>query len=178
MERRAGIVRTELQIKAFILFILRHFTVPLPLEMLTDLAIDRVPDYFEYICAVNDLLARDMIEEAGPGRNFRITETGRKMLEPVEKSLPYAIRMHTEEAIRSAAQRLYRETAITASIERDGGMFCTKLGLNADHGKAMSLELFFSNKEQAEEIASNFKKYGERIFAAIMADVSRDYGEK
>jgi|GEM_PF-767909 len=173
MELRRGLIRDELELKAFILFILKHFYEPVPFEVLAELAIDRVGNYFEFTSALDDLVRSGMVQETEPPRSFLITVQGRFTLRAVEGNLPYSTRRHTAEDILKFISKTRRDSAIRASVEKDGENYTVSMELSADHGPILKLQLLASDKTNAEKLAANFRANAEKIYLTIIDELTR-----
>jgi len=173
MELRRGLIRDELELKAFILFILKHFYEPVAVEVLNELAMDRVGNYFEFIAALDDLVRSGMVQEAEPSRSFLITVQGRFTLQAVEENLPYSTRRHTSDDIQKIIAKTRRDSAIQTSVQKDGENYTVSMELAADHGPILKLQLLSSDKANAEKLAASFRANAEKIYLTIIDELAR-----
>jgi hypothetical protein len=173
MELRRGLIRDELELKTYILFILKHFYEPVPIEVLNDLSMDRVANYFEFIGALDDLVRSEMVEAAEASHSYRITVQGRFTLQAVEESLPYSTRLHTAEDIEKFIAKTRRDSAITASVIREGNGYKVSMELSADHGPILKLELLSSDRENADKLVKNFRANAEKIYLTLIDELTR-----
>ena len=173
MELRRGLIRDELELKTFLLFILKHFYDPIPFEVLNDLIMDRVASYFEFTQALDDLVRSEMVAETGPGHCYQITVQGRFTLQAVEESLPYSTRHHTEEDITGIIARTRRDSSIVTSVTREDDSYKVSMALNADHGPILKMELLASDKGNADKLVSNFRTNAEKIYLTIIDALTR-----
>ncbi|MDR1117150.1 MAG: DUF4364 family protein [Oscillospiraceae bacterium] len=176
MDSRKGILRDELLIKAYILFVLKGFDRPLSIDILTDVIIDRVSNYFEFIAALSDLVGRGLVlhDES----LYAITQNGRKTLASVESGIPASTRKHTTDDINRLLRQLERDEAVLAHSEGiHGGGVKTTLSLDTDAGRALQLELLLSSISTAREIEENFKQNAEKIYNKILNLLLEDGSE-
>lgn len=166
MELRRSLFRDELEIKTYILFILKHFYEPVPVEVLNELSLDRVSNYFEFMDALHDLKSNGMVEVIG--ESYMITVRGRFMLQAVEKSLRYSTRRHVSEEIEKVIARKRRDCAINSEVRQDGDSYSVELTLDADHGPILRLELRAFDKNSADKLAAGFRAKAEKVYLKII----------
>jgi hypothetical protein len=172
MELRRGLIRDELELKAFILFILKHFYEPVDFDLLNELAIDRVGNYFEFVAALHELVLSGMVEETEPSRKYMITVRGRFTLQSVESSLPYSTRRHTIEDVSRIIAKTRRDSAIKTSVEPDGESYMVTMELSADHGPILKVQLHVSDRSSAEKLADNFRIGAEKLYLTIIDELT------
>ena len=165
MDERRGVIRDELLIKIYILFVLSEFKKSMPLELLTDVVLERVSNYFEFITSLGDLALRGLIGHNG---SYWITDKGRETLVSVESSIPYSTRLHTKESIEKLHLRLERDEAIFSKIEKSGSGFKVTLCLDTDIGRSMHVELLAPNEPTAKLIEQNYLKNAEKFYRAML----------
>ncbi|MGI6577460.1 MAG: DUF4364 family protein [Eubacteriales bacterium] len=168
MELRRSLIRDELEIKTYILFILKHFYEPVPLEVLNDLSLERVSSYFEFMDALHDLMSSGMVESSEPSHSYMITVKGRYMLQAVEKSLRSSTRRHISEEIESIIAKNRRDSAITTNVRQEGDSYNIEMSLDADHGPILKLELRASDKNSADKLAASFRAKAEKVYLNII----------
>lgn len=168
MELRRGLIRGELEMKTYILFILRHFHDPIPPETLSELVLDRIDSYFEYADACEALLKSGMITQSDLDGGYQITVPGRFSLQAVEAGLPFSVRQHTVKDIAAILARTRRDSAIKTSVREEDGQFRAYMELSADHGVIFSMELPASDRSAADHMGMNFRKRAERIYLSVV----------
>ena len=166
MELRRSLLRDELEIKTYILLILKHFYEPVPVEVLNELSLDRVSNYFEFMDALHDLKNSGMVDEIN--HNYMITVKGRYMLQAVEKSLRHSTRRHVSEEVEKIIAKRRRDQAITANVRQDGDSYRIDLALDADHGPILKLELRTFDKSSADKLAASFRAKAEKVYLNII----------
>ncbi len=172
MELRRGLIRDELELKAYILFVLKYFYEPVPMELLTELTMDRVASYFEFAAALDDLVKNGMVSE-NDLKQYQITVLGRFTLQSVESGLPYSTRQHTETDIEQVIAKTRRDSSIKTSLVADGDSFKVQMELLADHGTILKLELLASNRKNGDQLISNFRDHAEKIYLSIVDSLTR-----
>ena len=116
MELRRSLLRDELEIKTFILFVLKHFYEPIQLEVLNEISLDRVSNYFDFMDALHDLEINQMIQLSESDRSCMITVKGRYMLQAVENVLRPSTKRHIVEEIERIIAENRRDSAISTTI--------------------------------------------------------------
>ena len=94
MERH-GFIRSELELKTLILYVLRRAIKPVAFVHLTDMVLcDDAIDYFEFVECLNDLVRTEHVhrEQHGDYEMYFISNKGRKNLEICLSSLPPSVR--------------------------------------------------------------------------------------
>jgi len=168
MEERFGFIRSELDIKILILFVLRRLVQPVDLETLTDLTlIDDGISYFDFADCVSDLVRTGhVLLKSGL---YSVSEKGAANGAAVESSLPYSVRVKAEKAAAAQAAIQARDSMITASstVRRRGG--CTvQLGLSDGVDAVLDLAVLVPDAEKAEMIQKHFRAHAEQIYKQIM----------
>lgn len=168
MELRRSLLRDELEIKTFILFVLKHFYEPVRLEVLTEISLDRVSNYFDFMDALHDLESSEMVQFSDSERSCMITVKGRYMLQAVEKTLRPSTRRHIAEEIEQIIADNRRDSAISATVRSDDNAYVAELVLNADHGPILKLSLRATDKSSAERMADGFRARAEKVYLSII----------
>jgi len=168
MELRSGLIHNELELKTYLLFILKNCPEPLSLNSLTGLTMDRVKNYFEFIQALSELTSAGLVLEEGADRCFHITAQGRQTLEAVVDSLPYSTRLHTLQDISVLLAKMERSAYVGAATTENADGSAVTLTLKADHGQFFSLELLLDDNKKALAIERNFSVHAEKIYSEIL----------
>ena len=166
---RYGFIRSELEIKTLILYILRRAAMPITFEALTDMSMcDGALDYFEFTGCLDSLVATEHIELSDG--LYQITEKGIGNLEICESSLAPGVLRNADKSVDKIAFRLRREQYIDTEItenEKEEYMFTCQL--RDDTGEILSLKMKVPNKEQAKKLETGFKENAENIYNTLLS---------
>lgn len=167
--QRYGFVRSELDIKTLILYILRRADMPITFETLTEMSMcDGALDYFELTGCLDSLFETGHVELSNGF--YQITKKGRGNLEICESSLATSVLRNADETVDKIAFRLRREQYIDTEInknEKDEYLFSCRL--RDDTGEILSLEMKVPNKEQAKKLETGFKENAENIYNILLS---------
>ena len=169
MEGQLGFIRTEMDLKVLILFILRRLPEAANWDELTDMTLlcDGAIGYFDFSECLTDLVRTEHVEKKAEG--YVITEKGRVNGEAMESTLPYSVRIRAEKAAATLASLQRRRGMIEASHEmRTRGGFTVHLGLSDGMGPILSMDLLTGNGKQAAQMEENFKKNAEKLYGKIV----------
>lgn len=169
MEIRFGFIRNEIELKALILYILKHIVHPVPMNELTDVTLlcDGGISYFDFSECLSDLEKTGHVTSKDD--RWSITEKGLENGGAVEDTIPYSVRIRAERAAAGVRQLLERDAMISATHElRQRGGMTVKLSLSDGVGKLIDLELLCGDETQAEKIESNFRKSAENIYGQLV----------
>ena len=142
MEGNFGFIRSEMDLKVLILFILRRLPEPVSRSELTDITLlcDNAIGYFEFSECLADLLRTEHI--SADQEMYQITEKGRTNGEATESGLPFSVRIRAEKAVSTLADMQRRNSMIKASHEmRRRGGFTVKLSMSDGIGPVITMEL-------------------------------------
>ena len=169
-----GYVFSPLDLKILLLYLLRRLPDEIDSERLMLLCQeDGVVSYFDYTVCLEELKESGQVtlEEGW----CRITDRGRITAEALESSLPYSVRCHAEETAETEAERLRRDSSITARHEDDENTGCTvELKLNDGISDIFSLRLLCADAGQARIIERNFRRHPEDYYQNIIALLSAE----
>jgi hypothetical protein len=166
----------KLDIKVFILFLLKNIKEPLEYSTVNDIVIqDGFVNYFDFSICFGELVECGQIEEIpGEKSTYRISKAGEEAVANVEMRLFTSVR---EKALRSALRLLaFYKTGnrITSSVtEKDGGYIlnCT---IADSSRKLLDLNVFLTEKYYAETLKNNFDERAESIYKGVLALLSGD----
>ncbi|MFA6730520.1 MAG: DUF4364 family protein [Eubacteriales bacterium] len=169
-------LKEKLDIKIFILFLLKNIKEPLEYSTINDIVIqDGFVNYFDFSICFGELVESGQVEEIpGEKSEYRISAVGEEAVENVEMRLFTSVR---EKALRSALRLLafYKTGArVTSRVtEGDGGYYLNcKI---ADSARTLlDLNVFLTEKYYAETLKSNFDERAENIYKGVLALLSGD----
>ncbi|NCA67847.1 MAG: DUF4364 family protein [Clostridia bacterium] len=166
----------KLDIKVFILFLLKNMREPLEYSTINDIVIqDGFVNYFDFSICFGELVESGQIEEIPGGKStYRISKDGETAVENVEMRLFTSVR---EKALRSALRLLaFYKTGnrITSSVtEKDGG-FVLNCSIIDNTRKLLDINVFLTEKYYAETLKGNYEDRAENIYKGVLALLSGD----
>jgi len=163
--RYSKIIR-ELELKTFILYVLRGFGGTVQAELIDALAQDYVESWFDYVVARGELDERGIISHDDE-ENWSLTQLGRDTLEQVESSLPLATRLHLNEDIERSAARARRERYISATFDRVEHGTRVSLLVEGDTGTMLDMTLLLPSDDLARRAVQRFRDSAEKIYTNI-----------
>ena len=171
-----GFIRDKLEIKFLILYIAARVCEPLTLAEMQELTMcDEGIDYFTFSECLNDLVKTGHLYVTEDGR-YDITVKGLRNSEICESSLPYSVRMHTDQNIAVCNKELQRRAQVRSRvISRDNGTFTVELSLSDDVDNLLRMELMVASEPMARDLAERFRKDPEQLYAKLLDTL---YGEK
>jgi len=169
MELRRGKIRDELELKAFILFVLKHFTEPVSEYMLTDVTMDRV-DWFYFAAALGELIESGLVGEP-ESKFYEITELGLRTLPEVEKELTASTRLHTSEDILRAKRRESRIIRTASAKTGENNEYKTTLVMDSGEGMMLWLEILMPDARRAENAEKTFRRAADEIYSRLVEDL-------
>ena len=168
MSKRFGFIREKLEIKVLILFILRLLQKPVPIEDLVAFTIlDEGISYFDFMECVSDLVRTEHI--LLKDKLYSITDKGIRNGEITAESLPYSVRMHTEDAVFTYRIRQQRIAMINTKhvTKKDGG--CTvSMSLSDGVSEIVSIDVQVLSERQALAFEEGFQKNAEKVYNALI----------
>ena len=175
MEERFGFIRTEMDLKVLILFILRRLSEPASWEELTDMTLlaDSAIGYFDFSECLADLVRTGHAEKGEAG--YTVTEKGRENGQAMESSLPYSVRVRAEKAAAALSDTQRRRSMIKAGHEmRSRGGFTVHLSMSDGVGPILDLQMLTGDEKQTAKIEANFKKNAEKLYQKMIALLSEE----
>lgn len=166
-QARKNVVRGELETKAFILFMLRHFDDAILPETLTGLTMDYVSDRLEYSACLEDLVTRGLVERRG--ELLAITQLGRQTVEQVENVIPAATRAYAEQDARLERRTLEKDGCISSEIVPQGGGYVARLGLDGGDGLSLHIELELPSAESARAAERGWRLHAESVYRDLIS---------
>ncbi len=167
---RYGFIRDKLDVKVLVLYLTSRTAAPIDFPALTDLSMcDEGVDYFMFSEAVSDLLESGHL--SSENNRYSITEKGRKICSICEEDLPVSIRQKCDRNLAVINARLRQEAQIRTEItpRAENGGFTVRMILDDNDGNLMTAELYSPTEEQANNLATTFRKYPDRVYRALVA---------
>lgn len=171
-EPKSGALRGELQVKTFILYLLRHFDRPLPSEMLYDLAIDRVSDRLEFTSALGDLAQSRVITLGDFPEGYALSPLGSQTLEAVENELPASLRRDIAADLKAARTELERRAEVGSRIEPDGESYRVTLTLGTGGASALEIATTLPSEESAARAVRTWHRDAHTIYKELLKRLS------
>jgi len=152
-----GFIKSELDMKLLVLYIMSHTAEPITFFQLLEIAMcDAGVDYFSLTQAVTHMVETGQLEFHDD--RYSITEKGRRNSAICESSLPYSVRMHCDETLVQMNKLLRQEAQIQSSVSRNtDGTYTLHLCLNDVDTPLLKLDLLVPSTQQAEIMSKNFK---------------------
>jgi len=168
----------KLDIKVFILYLLKNIKEPLEYRIINDLVVqDDFVNYFDFTICFGELVECKQVEEIKDENTsyYTISELGEKAVENVEMRLFTSVR---EKAIRSALRLLaYYRTGkkISSEIEEaDNGYYFVNCNIVNNSGLLMDVKVKVTEKYYAECMKNNFDERAEVIYKGVLALLAGD----
>jgi len=166
---RLGFIRSKLDIKLLILYIMARVAAPIDFATLTDLTMcDDGVDYFEFAECVAELI--DSSHLAQDGEFYSITEKGRRNGADTETSLSSVIRKRCDQRLIPLNHALKRKAQIRSSLSQDEktGDVMVHLAMDDDRGSIFSLSFVIGTEAEGKQIAERFSQHPDRIYNSIL----------
>jgi hypothetical protein len=163
-----GLANSLLELKIFIMFILRAVGTPTSFEPLYDLVIrDGSPSYFDFVECLNGLIKTGHV--ALKDGKYQLTDRGGENIAITEKNLPYSLRLKGERNTRAYRAAASRDAMIRAShtIRRSGG-YTVELSLSDGGGDVISLRVFAASEREAILLEEGFRERAEASYNKII----------
>lgn len=171
-QARKHVVRGELETKAFILFMLRHFDDAVTPETLTGLTMDYVSDRLEYAACLEDLIERELVERRGD--RLAITQHGRQTVEQVESVIPAATRAYAEQDARVERAALEKDGCIKSEITPSGDGYLARFALDGGDGLSLKIELTLPSLENARAAERGWRLHAESVYRDLISRLVED----
>ena len=152
-----GFIKSELDMKLLVLYIMSHAAEPITFFQLLEIAMcDAGVDYFSLTQAVTHMVETGQLECQDD--RYSITEKGRRNSEICESSLPYSVRMHCDDSMVQLNKLLRQEAQIQSSVSRNpDDTYTLHLCLNDVNTPLLKLDLLVPSTQQAETMTKTFK---------------------
>jgi len=168
MKGNFGFIHDKIEIKIFILFVLRRMPEPVTLDLLTELAMcDDGISYFDFTECVSELVSTEHVQLLGG--MYSLTEKGARNGKITENSLPYSVRKEAESKAISLRTIQSRNAMInTVHRKEQTGGYRVELSLSDGVGEIVKIELFAANEDQAMSLEKSFRKNAESIYNKLI----------
>lgn len=174
-QARKGAVRGELQTKAFILYVLKHFDDAVSPETLVDLTMDYVADRLEYAASLEDLINGGLAERRGD--RVAITRFGRSTIDQVENVLPAATRAYAAQDARTERAALEKGACISSNVVQRGDGWLSRLELDGGAGLSLKIDLMLPSKEIAQRAEKGWRQHAESVYRYLLAQLTENSEE-
>ncbi len=167
----------KIDIKIFILYLLKHIGEPLDFNTVNDMVLqDEFVGYFDFALSFSELLDSGQINEFGSDDNkmYFISESGVQTLESYEGSLLPIIR---ERALRSAMRLMaYNKNGnrIISRITEENNGYNLHCAIVDKEKTVFSVDMFLTRKSDAERYKANFDERAEIIYKGAKSLLSGD----
>jgi hypothetical protein len=171
-KRKDLVLKTETDIKVFLLFLLDNIGYPLEYEVILSIVAENTDDIsLDYSDCLTRLVESGHLEidELGTDSYFSITEKGRMVAAELYDTIDEGFR---ERSLRSAIKHVSlskSETAIKAYIERtEGGRYRVTLEASDRYGELMKTSLAVNSLAEAEQIKKNFEAKPDGVYRGVL----------
>jgi len=169
-----GFIHEELDIKIFILYILKRLAGPVDPSDLFDLVqSDGAIGYFEYSDCLSDLVELKHIRQDEDGF-YSITEKGRRNIEAVETDLPYSVRSKVERKIPEINEKIQRAALVITGTHLENGSCIADLSMSDGIGTLIEMHILCADEKQAAIVKKNFKHKAEYYYTQFVKELSEE----
>ncbi len=168
VDARHGFVRTEMELKELILYILSRLPAPVTAPELSEAAYesDGAVGYFDFMECLDDLVTTGHITKDFD--TYIITDKGRENCVAAESYLSNGTRSLAQKAADSLTKVLNRRKVVKAShiMNRDG-TFTVKMSMSDGLGEIMSINLLVGSIEETKAFEKKFMENAEKIHSRV-----------
>ncbi len=167
----------KLDIKVFILFLLKNIKEPLEYTYINDIVVqDDFVNGFDFSICFGELVESGQIEEIPDDKSnkYVISKLGEEAVGNVEMRLFTTVR---EKALRSALRllALYKNgTSVSSSITETDGGYTLNCTIQDTNRKLLDLNVFLTEKYYADTLKGNYDEHAEYIYKGVLALLSGD----
>lgn len=177
MKRRKDLIlKTETDIKVFLLFLLDNIGYPLEYEMILAIVEENTDDItFDYTQCLAALVETGHLEidDLDGDSYFSITKKGRMVASELYDTIDKGFR---ERSLRSAIQYISLTDSgrsIGASItETESKRYIVTLEANDRFGEVMKVSVTVNSREEAETIKKNYEAKPEGVYRGVLFSVT------
>lgn len=165
---RYGFVGDMPDTKNLVLFVLRHVRAFVTMEDLSEMVmLDDNFNYFVFADAVSEMVESGHLERDAEGR-IAVTGRGAEVGQVVESALAVSLRRVAAEAAAQVAERIKRDSAVTAdTFVRDGEHYL-RCALTDGIAPLAELTLYAGNAQQAALLAKSWRRNAEEIYQKLL----------
>lgn len=174
-----GYLQNPLNIKLYVLYILKQLRAPIPFAELGEIAMcEDAVDYFEFADAAMGLkdtghMAETLDESGLPC--YSITPKGLDLVDVAERTLPYSVKTSAQRAVFLVVARMRREASIhTETVQRGDDLF-VRCSLEDPYCTILSMELMVVTQQQATLLERRFRDHAEKIYNRVLDAMLDDY---
>lgn len=158
--------------KVFILYFIRKMDMPVDSIQLVKVILEnRFMNYFYLQQYLSELLQEGLLEvcEREGGHDYRITDSGVRVLEMFQSILPAGLKKRLEDSISSIRRKVRMETSITADyIPEDDNTFNITCRIQENDFTLMEVKLTVGSREEAKSICRNWTNYPQQLYSEIL----------
>ncbi len=165
---RYGFVGDMPDTKNLVLFVLRHVRTFVTMEDLSEMVmLDDNFNYFVFADAVSEMVDSGHLEKDAEGR-IAVTERGAEAGQVVESALAVSLRRVAAEAAAQVAERIKRDSAVTADTFQRGGEHYLRCTMTDGIAPLAELTLYAGSAQQAALLAKRWRKNAEEIYKKLL----------
>lgn len=167
----------KLEIKVFILFLMKNINEPLDIVTINDLMLqDAFVNYFDFSECFYDLLESKQVFETRVNGEplYQITPEGIEAVENLEDSLYASVK---DKALRSALRLLALKrhgNRITSKITENGDGYTLETAIVDNEKTLFRLEVYLTEEDYAKRLKNNFDEKAEIIYKGALSLLSGD----
>lgn len=168
-----GFIRSPLDVRLLILYILDRLILPVTMAELTELALcDEGMDYFQFADALSALTTNGHVAQSEDDRIF-ITDKGRSNCAICETELPYSVRTKCDRNTQVLNRILQRKDQVRAVVTPvpNRERYTVEMTLDDDAGNLMTLRMTAPDHLQADLLAEHFQERAEQVYHAVLASL-------
>lgn len=172
-----GGLRSKMDIKLLILYLLDQLETALPVRIVSDVITDReLANYFEAMDAISELQETGnlTVSSIDGQEALTITEKGTSAVEYVEEDLPKSVRDTALETARRFLRldRHAKENDVTITPDGDG--FNVSFSLKTGDTKLMELNMYVVSRDQAELLKDHYLEDPTHLYSSILTALMLD----
>lgn len=161
--------------KLIILYMLKKIDFPLTNSQISEFILDKgYTTYFKLQQAISELIESAFIrEEIAQNRTFyHITEDGVETIQFFKNNISPAIQKDIDDFLKEKKYDLKNETAVKADYYRNTNMeYSVRCQVMENELPLIDLTITVPTETEAENVAKNWKKKNQEIYAMIMGEL-------
>ena len=172
-----GGLRSKMDIKLLILYLLDQLEVSIPVRIVSDVITDReLANYFEAMDAISELKETGnlTVGTVDGQEALTITDKGTAAVEYVEEDLPKSVRTTALDTTRHFLRldRHAKENDVVITPEGDGYNVCFSLATGDT--RLMELNMYVVSRDQAELLKNNYLEDPTHLYSSILTALMLD----
>ena len=176
MKNKKFELRTPIDIKIFLLFLLEYIRYPIDrttlIEIISENTDELTLDYDECLSELADS-GHLWLDETDGEKYFMISDSGRKVANELFDSIDKEFR---EKSIKSAIKHMSlsrNEIKLASSVNAtENGRFRVNMVLTDSSGELLDLSITVSSRAEAEKIKTNFESHPESVYRGVLFSAS------